>query len=163
MAPSRVDAEYVLQSIYDMMAADLNTQIAAVAAERTDITLTQIPSGGFFFQDVPPDCNVTPWVLVAINSPLQTEMNGMEYSARFDIIVVLASSAVMAGNMVPETVHKMFMRYTEAINRVIKNKFDRLRGFALLEITQVPQAAEVETEAGETIRVAGVQMTAVIA
>ena len=163
MPPSRVDGEYVLQAIYDMVVAGLNAEIDIIELERTDIELTAIPSTGFFFQAVPPDCNVNPWVLTAINSPITTDMNGMDFSSRFDMIIILAHAGVMAGAMQPEKIHKMFMRYTEAIVRLLKKNFNRLRGYSLLEITQVPQAAEVEIEPGEIIRVAGVQFTAVIA
>lgn len=172
MAVTRISAEDVLQKVYDILKANLNTYITTMNSERTgdgnSITLDLIPTGSpsgqnaFFFQDVPPDVNVTPWCLVAINSPVDIEMAGPQFSSRFTMIVIISSSKLLA-KMNVDKIHRSFMRYTEAVTRCLADNYQALRGFSVLKITQVPQAAEVELEPGEVIRIAGLQLSAAIA
>lgn len=162
MAITRLGAEDVLDAINDMLESQLNTYIVEQNTERADsITLVQIPSGGFFFQELPPDLNINPWVLTAIGTPIEVKARGPAIAKTFTVSVYLGTSGAINNKM--EDIQRMFMRYTDAICRCVTKNFSILSGFSLTEITQVPQAAEIETQSGEVIRVAGVQMTAVIA
>ncbi len=162
MAITRVDPEEVLSRLYTMVVAQLPTYITQMNTERTDLALTAIPTGGFFFQELPSNVNLNPWVLIGISTPVEVTSRGPAIANRFQLSIILGSAQTM-GNTNMENTHRIFMRYTEAIVRCITKNFDVFQGFSLTEITQIPQAAEIETESGEVIRVAGVQMTAVIA
>jgi hypothetical protein len=162
----KIDIESALAEILAMIKAKLNTQIAAIEAEKV-LDSAGIPGG-----------------LAAIDDAAYYEQTWSNNILNHPVAIFYGIENVNAKSLGPETAEevtyfvevvvsdsgmdvygpKRILRYSRAIKEVIQNNFDKLIFGGIMKVETVrPVSFKLEEDASDEIRVGGVSLTLAIA
>ena len=129
------DLETVLVQAVDLIKANLNTALAAIAAEKGDgFTMADVPADGYFFQEIGTTMpNVDPCVFFNASSAPE-ETVGRESSEAAKLLVELVTSE-QGYSDTDNSLFKLLWRYRRAIHASLKGNWDR---FSVLKAENVP-------------------------
>lgn len=159
----KVDVEVIIDAIYDILQANLNTKIAEIDAEKTaggkglDTVLAPIDTAAYFLQswndailNYHPAIFYGAEILPTIDGPIA----GIKATLFIDVIYQ------DDGNRNNDTWRRV-NRYTRAVKEVIEANAGAIPGASRLKVETVrPESFRLAVDSSEEIKVCGVSITA---
>lgn len=154
------DLEDMLFEIADMLKLNLNTQIAAVNAEKDDgIVCEEITENAYAIQSMDDKVmNYSPYVYMNIEA-LEPEGLGPDTSEAFGILILIVSSAINDKNQV-----KKVFRYAKALKRTFQLNWNKsTSGGIKLKVQTIPTQDLSLLNTTKQFKTSGVIVTGAIA
>lgn len=132
----RTDFETICDDVKTILAANLNTKLAAIDADKDDgIELDTISSSAYFFQDLNGvQVNYNPFVFYGL---INVEGEGIYGATQSKMEMFIA--VAMEDNGENVSVSRRLFRYQRAVREVLEEKFDSLPCGAKMRVqSQVP-------------------------
>ncbi len=151
---AKYDAEALLSDIGDHLAANLNTKLAAITAEKADgIVLPTLHASAFFFQTLGEAAiNLNPFLIYGIVDQ-KDEGIGPAVSERIMIQIAIVVSDRLDGN-----IGKRLLRYRRALRELFTGSFDKIGNAVKFKVTSlVPISLEL-INSDEPQRAIGIQV-----
>lgn len=158
----KFDAEDILDTVLGVMTAGLNTQIAAIEAEKIAAgkgltpTLAQIDSGSYVEQTWSDEIlNFNPGIFYGIED-VSTQSIGMAVAKTYKIFCEVI--VIDDGNSVG--CHKRILRYSRALEEIFETAFKDAIGGGKASVEQVrPISFKKDLDSSEEIKIGGISLT----
>ncbi len=133
------DMECLCNDLKALLVASLNTKLAAIDAEKADsITLKQVPTGAYFFQELNGrTVNYDPFLLYSI----ENISGGTEQPSYSPMLVDIAVIICVEDDGEDIAIGNRMLRYHRGLKETIEENFDKTTGGIPFVVTsQVPVA-----------------------
>lgn len=165
------DLERTLRALRDVLQANLDAKLTEITTEYTaedateyggSVTLEPIPTANYFANSAPCDLNVGLFIVYSIQTVVVNSI-GSHTAKDYSIATILGHTG-LKNNSSHNLIESKLMRYTRAIEEVIRENFDKVvSGYSIVSVGSYPAIPELQLETGETLRVSGLEFTANIA
>lgn len=129
---TKYDLESLLNDVQAMIAANLNTKIAAIESDRGALspTLKTVASGAYFLQTLnDAAANFDPYILYGVDD-IESDGRGANTLERFKLSVVI----VLADNGQDMNITKRMLRYRQALKEIFETNWQTLNNGVKLRV-----------------------------